>query len=175
MLAAMRTCPRHPAVVVEAVVGGWRCFICGANVEPREVEEPSTLPFGARPNLGLYDRAIRELADALQRHPHDARLLQRLGEIHQKKNELAEAAGYFLRLASEFEADGAFLKAVATYRRVLTLQPDLVEARLRLATVYEELGLASDAVAQLEAALHTRADPALLEKVRAELERLRRR
>lgn len=168
----MRVCPRHPAVVVDEAQ---QCFVCGARVEALEVEEPSTLPFGARPNLELYDRAIRELLEALERSPHDPRLLSRLGEIHMKKNELVQGAAYFLRLAAEYEAGGFFIKAVAVYKQVLKLRPEDVETRLHLATLFEELGLAADAVAQLEAALHTRAEPSLLEKVRAELERLRRR
>jgi len=42
-----------------------------------------------------------------------------------------QAAAFFTRVAECYSGDGFFLKAVALYKQVLRLNPELVEVKLR--------------------------------------------
>jgi len=48
---------------------------------------------------------------------------------------------------------GFFQRAVAVYKNIIKLSPEVVEARSKLADVYRQLGLFSDAIQQLEQAV----------------------
>ncbi|HCF60194.1 MAG TPA: hypothetical protein DFS52_19630 [Myxococcales bacterium] len=99
---------------------------------------------------GQYDKAIKEYNKLLDADPRDARIQQKLGELYQKKGENGLAADSFLKVAESYSADGFFLKAVAVYKQVLKLNPNLVDVNLKLAELHQQLGLMSDAMAQFQ-------------------------
>ncbi len=99
---------------------------------------------------GQYDKAIKELQRIVEADPKDARTLQKIGELYQKKNDNANAAGYFLRVAECYSAEGFFLKAVAVYKQVLKLDGSLIDVNFKLAELYQQLGLMSDAMQQYQ-------------------------
>jgi tetratricopeptide (TPR) repeat protein len=70
---------------------------------------------------GAYDKAIKEYQKVLDADPRDVRILQKMGELFQKKNDNAQAAQYFTRVGESYTTDGFFLKAVALYKQVLKL------------------------------------------------------
>ncbi|MCI0572788.1 MAG: tetratricopeptide repeat protein, partial [Myxococcaceae bacterium] len=94
---------------------------------------------------GAYDKAIKEYQKVLEVDPRDVRVLQKMGELFQKKNENAQAAHYFSKVAESYASDGFFLKAVALYKQVLKLNPALVEVNVKLAELHQQLGLMSEA------------------------------
>lgn len=94
---------------------------------------------------GAYDKAIKEYRRVLDADPKDVRVLQKMGELYQKKNDNAAAASYFTKVAESYSSDGFFLKAVALYKQVLKLDPTLVEVNLRLAELHHQLQLLSEA------------------------------
>jgi pilus assembly protein FimV len=65
---------------------------------------------------GAYDKAIKEYQKILDSDPKDVRVLQKMGELFQKKNENPQAAHYFSKVAEGYSQDGFFLKAVALYK-----------------------------------------------------------
>ena len=75
---------------------------------------------------GAYDKAIKEYQKVLEVDPKDGRVLQKMGELYQKKNDNPNAADYFLRVADCYSAEGFFLKAVAVFKQVLKLDPTLI-------------------------------------------------
>ncbi|MBS2026780.1 MAG: tetratricopeptide repeat protein [Deltaproteobacteria bacterium] len=99
---------------------------------------------------GQYDKAIKEYLKLLEADPKDSRILQKIGELYQKKGDNAEAANYFLKVGESYTADGFFLKAVAVYKQVLKLDDKRTDVNLKLAELYQQLGLMSDAMAQLQ-------------------------
>lgn len=101
---------------------------------------------------GQYDRAIAEYRKILKVDPDDVRVLLKIGEIQQKKGENIVAATTLFDVAKAYAADGFFLKAVAVYKQVLKLDPARVDVSLLLAELYQQLGLMSDAMTQLQAA-----------------------
>ncbi len=95
---------------------------------------------------GAYDKAIKEYQRVLDADPKDVRILQKMGELYQKKNEPAQAAQYFNRVAESYTSDGFFLKAVALYKQVLKLDPSLVDVNLRLAELHQQLQLIGESM-----------------------------
>ena len=96
---------------------------------------------------GAFDKAIREYQKVLDLDPRDVRTLQKMGELFQKKGDNPQAASFFTRVAEVYAQDGFFLKAVALYKQVLKLNPDLVEVNVKLAELHQHLGLMTEAMA----------------------------
>ncbi len=96
---------------------------------------------------GAYDKAIKEYQKILEVDAKDVRILQKMGELYQKKNDNAQAAHYFTKVAESYSSDGFFLKAVALYKQVLKLNPNLVDINLKLAELHQQLQLMSEAMA----------------------------
>ena len=99
---------------------------------------------------GSYDKALKEYQKVLDADPKDVRVLQKMAELHQKKNDNVEAAKCFTRVAESYSGDGFFLKAVALYKQVLKLSPELLDVNLKLAELHQQLGLMSEATAYFQ-------------------------
>ena len=100
---------------------------------------------------GQYDKAIKAYQKILVEDPKDVRVLLKVGELQQKKGDSPAAAETFGRVADAYGEQGFFLKAVAVYKQMLKLSPDDVRVNERLAGLYQQLGILSDAMAQLQA------------------------
>ena len=96
---------------------------------------------------GAYDKAVKEYQKVLRTEPGDVRVLQKLGELHQKKGDNAQAAQFFVKVAEGYSEEGFFLKAVALYKQVLKLNASLVHVNLRLGELHQQLQLMSEAAA----------------------------
>lgn len=96
---------------------------------------------------GAYDKAIKEYQRILDVEPKEVRILQKMGELYQKKNENVQAAQYFIKVAESYTSDGFFLKAVALFKQVLKLDPSLLDINLRLAELHQQLQLIGEAMA----------------------------
>ena len=117
---------------------------------------------------GALDKAIVSYQRILSEDPKDVRVLLKVGELYQKKGDERLAADAFTRVAETYAEQGFFLKAVAVYKQILKLAPEDVRVNERLAALYQQLGLMSDAMGQLQyiAAAHERAgDTAKLTEV----------
>jgi tetratricopeptide (TPR) repeat protein len=160
----MLSCRKHPAVVLSSIAErtGY-CLICDALVEgiKRNDPEPKILhirrPLRSVPDVGFepfddkkFAAAIAKCREEIKRDPGNARLVQKLGELNQRRGDNANAAECFLSVAKIYESDGFALKAVGIYKNVLKLDPTRVDVKLRLATLYEQLGLMSEAMGQFQ-------------------------
>jgi tetratricopeptide (TPR) repeat protein len=107
---------------------------------------------------GAFDKAVREYQKVLDVDPRDMRVLQKMGELYQKKGENAQAASFFTQVAEVYAQDGFFLKSVALYKQVLKLNPELAEVNLKLAELHQQLGLMTEAMTffQVVASHHER-------------------
>lgn len=97
------------------------------------------------------DKAIKELRRILEEDPKDIRVLQKLGDVCAKSGDRAEATKAYGQVAQFYTEQGFYLKAVAIYKTVLRVDPNLMEANLKLAELYHQLGLMNDCVAQYQA------------------------
>ncbi len=99
---------------------------------------------------GQFDKAIREYQRIIEDDPKDIRILLKVGELYQKRGDNREAAATLLKVADSYASDGFFLKAAAVYKQVLKLNPSLLDVNVRLAELYQQLGLMSDAMQQFQ-------------------------
>ncbi|HQR30930.1 MAG TPA: tetratricopeptide repeat protein, partial [Anaeromyxobacteraceae bacterium] len=99
---------------------------------------------------GQYDKALKAYEKILAEDRKEVRTLLKVGEIHQKKGDVAAAAQTFNQVAEIYGEQGFFLKAVAVYKQIAKLTPEDVRVNEKLAGLYQQLGLLNDATNQLQ-------------------------
>lgn len=100
---------------------------------------------------GKVAPAIEEYLKILKENPKDWNLWIVVAELYLKVNKTNEAIQAFQKVADHYNADGFFLKAIALYKRVNKLDPNLTEVCMKLADLYLKQGLTMDAKTQLQA------------------------
>ena len=104
-----------------------------------------------------YDKAVIELRRLVEADPHDARTLHKIAELQAKQGLYAEAIDTYESVGKLYAGGGFALKAVAVYkliREILAGHVPQLDGRYghiapKLADLYSELGLTSDALALL--------------------------
>jgi len=105
-----------------------------------------------------YDRAVLEYQRIIQEDPNDARTLLKMGDLQLKMEAFADAIATYERVGKFYSASGFSLKAVAVYkqireiivRNVPALEDKYAHIAPKLAELYQQLGLTSDALAALD-------------------------
>ena len=95
---------------------------------------------------GQFDAAIGEWKKLSAESPGDGGIHNSIGELHLKRNATADAVASFIQAANAFRAEGATLKAIATYKKVLKLDPSRYDMYRHLGDLNAERGLLSSAV-----------------------------
>jgi len=95
---------------------------------------------------GQYDAAIAEWRKLAGEAPNDGSIHNSIGDLHLKRNAVPEAITAFLQAAAGFRSEGATLKAIATYKKVLKVDPTRYEVYRHLGDLNTERGLLSSAV-----------------------------
>ena len=95
---------------------------------------------------GQYEAAIAEWKKLVTETPADGTIHNTIGDLQLKRNALGEAASAFLQAAAAFRAEGATLKAIAAFKKVLKCDPSRYEVYRHLGDLNIERGLISSAV-----------------------------
>ncbi|MDK2743549.1 MAG: tetratricopeptide repeat protein [Nitrospira sp.] len=95
---------------------------------------------------GQYDAAIAEWKKLAVETPADGTIHNSIGDLQLKRNASSEAAASFLQAASAFRTEGATLKAIAAFKKVLKCDPTRYEVYRHLGDLNIERGLVSSAV-----------------------------
>ena len=95
---------------------------------------------------GQFDAAISEWKKLSAEAPGDGGIHNSIGELHLKRSATADAVASFIQAANAFRAEGATLKAIATYKKVLKLDPSRYDMYRFLGDLNAERGLLSSAV-----------------------------
>ena len=95
---------------------------------------------------GQFDAAIAEWKKLSTESPGDGSIFNSIGELHLKRNATNDAVTAFMQAASAFRAEGATLKAIATYKKILKLDPSQYDVFRYLGDLNVERGLLSSAV-----------------------------
>jgi tetratricopeptide (TPR) repeat protein len=95
---------------------------------------------------GQYEEAIAEWKKLLVEAPNDGSIYNSIGDLHLKRNAASEATTAFLKAATLFKAEGATVKAIATYKKVLKCDPTKYEVYRDLGDLNGERGLVTSAV-----------------------------
>ncbi len=102
-----------------------------------------------------YDRAIEEYQRIVQADPNDARTLLKIGDLQARTQGYTDAIATYDRVGQFYSSQGFALKAIAVYKQIRELirnhVPHLADhyAHIvpRLAEIYSQLGLTTDALA----------------------------
>jgi pilus assembly protein FimV len=101
---------------------------------------------------GSFEKALTEFQGAVKEDPKDTRTWLRMAEVYVRLGHNDKATEVYQKTVDLYVEQGFFQRAVAVYKNIIKLSPDFVEARSKLADVFRQLGLLSDAVQQLEQA-----------------------
>jgi tetratricopeptide (TPR) repeat protein len=105
-----------------------------------------------------YDKAVLEYQKLIQEDPNDARTLLKIGDLQSKMEAYADAVATYERVGKHYASQGFALKAIAVYKQIREIiakhLPQLEEKyghiTPKLAELYQQLGLVSDALAALD-------------------------
>ena len=95
---------------------------------------------------GQFDAAISEWKKLSIESPGDGSIFNSIGELHLRRQATADAVTAFAQAATAFRAEGATLKAIATYKKILKLDPSRYDVFRHLGDLNAERGLLSSAV-----------------------------
>ncbi len=100
---------------------------------------------------GQIDKALEAYEYILRADPNDLKALTRLADLQLKEQHFEKAIESFSRIGELYSRDGFYSKAVAIYKRILKIDrlPSrslLITAHEKLAALYGQLGLISDAM-----------------------------
>jgi tetratricopeptide (TPR) repeat protein len=105
-----------------------------------------------------YDKAVAELRKLVEADPNDARTLLKIGDLQAKQGLHADAISTYESVGKLYSTQGFALKAIAVYkqiREIIAKHVPHLEERYghiapKLAELYQQLGLTSDALAALD-------------------------
>jgi len=97
---------------------------------------------------GQVDKAIKEFQLLVEDDPKDVRTLLKIGDLQTRNGDNAAATATYGKVADFYSEQGFFLKAVAVYKQILKIDPTLININTKLAELYHQLGLLSDAANQ---------------------------
>jgi tetratricopeptide (TPR) repeat protein len=95
---------------------------------------------------GQIMEAIAEWKKLAAEAPNDGSIPNSIGDLYLKRNAVSEASDAFFQAAKLFKAEGATVKAIATYKKVLKCDPTKYEVYRHLGDLNGERGLVSSAV-----------------------------
>lgn len=85
-----------------------------------------------------YDKALTAVVEELKNNPSQFNLLLRQAEILGLAGDRDKAIALYKELAEKYARDGFFAKAIALYKKVLRLDPELDEIHSELARLIDE-------------------------------------
>ncbi|MEM9695066.1 MAG: tetratricopeptide repeat protein, partial [Myxococcota bacterium] len=102
-----------------------------------------------------YDKAVDELRKVVEADPQDVRTLLRIGDLHLKLEQYQDAIETYEQVGNYYYREGFSVKAIAVYKQIrgiIRRHAQHLEGRYghivpRLAEIYTQLGLTSDALA----------------------------
>ena len=100
---------------------------------------------------GQFDKAVAEYLRIVKEDPSDVRILLKIGDLQVRKGAKDEAVATYSRVALGYNQQGFFLKAVAVYKQILSIDPNLTDLYSKLADLYVKLGLLPEALSNLDA------------------------
>lgn len=99
---------------------------------------------------GNLDKAIITFQQLVDVDPRDQRLLLRLAELQARGGRKKEAIQNYEKIAAEYIKHDFTPKAIAVYKTILRLDPELLTAYEKLTELYKSQGLEAEALSQLE-------------------------
>src|SRR5215472_4851181 len=97
---------------------------------------------------GKLQNAISEYEKIIKEDPKDLTVLNTVGDLCQRIGQNDQAANYFRKAGDQYASDGFTVKAIAIYKKLTRLNPGDIDYVNKLAELYTQQGLMSDARSQ---------------------------
>jgi tetratricopeptide (TPR) repeat protein len=94
---------------------------------------------------GGMKKTLQEFSKEVEKSPRDKRLLIKLGDLYLKSGDKEKAIREYLRVADLFAEEDLNERAIAIYKRVVSVNPKHIEAFLKMAELYVKERLLGDA------------------------------
>jgi len=94
---------------------------------------------------GKLKEAIAEYEKLLGGDPQDFATSNIIGDLHIRLGQNDKAAGAFKNVAAEYEKRGLYSQALAVFKKVVKIKPDLPENSIKLADLYSLQGFTAEA------------------------------
>ncbi len=94
---------------------------------------------------GKLQNAITEYEKIIKADPKDLTVLNTIGDLYARVGQVEQATEYFKKVGDRYSADGFTVKAIAMYKKLTKLNPGAFDCVQRLAELYTQQGLYSDA------------------------------
>ncbi|MDF1536624.1 MAG: tetratricopeptide repeat protein [bacterium] len=99
---------------------------------------------------GNLDKAIKTFQNLVEVDPRDQRLTLRLADLQARAGRKSEAVQNYEKVATRYIQQDFTPKAIAVYKTILRLDPELLSTYDKLAELYKSQGLEAEALSQLE-------------------------
>lgn len=97
---------------------------------------------------GKLQNAITEYEKVTREDPKDLTVLNTIGDLYARIGDNEHAVHYFKKVGDQYAQSGFTVKAIAIYKKLSKLAPNNAEHITKLAELYTQQGLFSDARAQ---------------------------
>jgi tetratricopeptide (TPR) repeat protein len=94
---------------------------------------------------GKLQNAITEYEKIIKADPKDLTVLNTIGDLYARVGHVDQATDYFKKVGDRYSSDGFTVKAIAMYKKLTKLNPSAYDCVQRLAELYTQQGLYSDA------------------------------
>lgn len=98
---------------------------------------------------GFLTKAIAILKKILRMDDGNVRALEQLADVYIQEGLHHEAKRQYLAIAEKYRKDGLTKRALESYRKIVDMDPDNVQSRLKLAELFVTEGLQQEAVEQM--------------------------
>ncbi len=95
---------------------------------------------------GQIEKAIEEWQKLIAETPNDGNIYNTIGDLYLKNNTSKEAIAAYLKAADAYNKAGFALKTIAVYKKVIKIDPQHMEAYVKLADLHAERGLTGNAI-----------------------------
>ncbi len=85
---------------------------------------------------GQHKKAIKEYQKVLEKDPKNIRVRLKLGDLFLKNGHRDKAIDEYMKVAQQYENDDLNFRATAIYKKILYLDPKLVDVYHKLANLY---------------------------------------
>jgi tetratricopeptide (TPR) repeat protein len=94
---------------------------------------------------GQVRKAILDYEKLVADDPRNIRIQTKLADLYVRNNDIDRAVDAYIKLARQYEDEDLNSRAIALYKKVLTLRPNMIDTHYWLADVYKKEGLLGNA------------------------------
>jgi len=97
---------------------------------------------------GKLQNAVAEYERILKEDPKDLNVINTIGDLYSRLGRIEQAVACFKKVGDNYASEGFTVKAIAMYKKLTKLSPSSLDSVQKLADLYIQQGLYSDARAQ---------------------------